>query len=67
MFLWLLAPKQDRKYLGDQSGVAHGRGQADSQPLQVAVDDVGLGDEAEGAQVAKAYSSQYNVAELTAG
>lgn len=67
LFLWLLATKQERKYLGDQSGIAHGRGQADSQPLEVAIDYVGLGDKAESTQVAETYSSQYDVAELTTG
>ncbi|KAF3840766.1 hypothetical protein F7725_006628 [Dissostichus mawsoni] len=47
--------------------VAHGGGQADAQPLEVAVDDVGLGDEAERAEVAQAYPSQDDVAELTTG
>ena len=67
LFLYLLITKQRRKYLGDQSRVAHGGGQADSQPLEVAVDYVGLGDKAEGAQIAQADSSQDDVAELTAG
>lgn len=58
--------KQKRKYLGDQRRVAHGRGQADSQPLEVAVDNVGLGDKAEGAKIAQTYSNQDDVAELTA-
>lgn len=56
-----------RKYLGDQSRVAHGRRQADPQPLEVAVDYVGLGDKAEGAQIAQTYSSQDDVAELATG
>lgn len=56
-----------RKYLCYQSGVAHGRRQADSQPLEVAVHNVGLGNEAEGAQVSKADSSQDDVAELPTG
>lgn len=61
------ATKQERKYLGDQRRVAHGGGQADSQPLEVAVDYVGLGDKAEGAHVAQTYSNQDDVAELTTG
>lgn len=60
---WLLS----RTHLSDQGGVAHGGRQADPQPLEVAVDDVRLGDEAEGAKVAQADSSQDDVAELAAG
>lgn len=54
-------------HLGDERRVAHGRGQADSQSLEVAVDDVGLGYEAEGAQVAQADSCQDDVAQLPTG
>lgn len=57
----------NRKYLSDQSRVAHDRREADSQPLEVAVDYVRLGNKAEGAQVAQTYSSQDDVAELTTG
>ena len=56
-----------RGYLGDQGRVAHGGGQADAQPLQVAVHDVGLGDEGEGAQIAQTDPSQDDVAKLPAG
>lgn len=56
-----------KKYLGYQSGVAHGWWQADSQPLEVAVYDVRLGDEAEGAQVSEADANQDDVAELATG
>lgn len=66
-FLYLLAKKQKRKYLGDQGRVAHGRREADSQSLEVAVDYMGLGNKAESAQVAQTYSSQDDVAELTTG
>lgn len=62
-----ISVSQWQKYLGDQSRVAHGRRQADAQPLKVAVDYVGLGDKAEGAQIAQTYSSQDDVAELAAG
>lgn len=58
---------QDVQYLSDQSWVAHGWRQTDSQPLQVAVDEMWFGDEAEGTQVAQTYSCQDDVAELTAG
>ena len=53
--------------LGDQGGVAHGGRQADARSLQVAVDHVRLGDEAEGAEVAQADARQDDVAELAAG
>ncbi len=60
LFLRLLVtkkPPKPKKYLGDQSRVAHGRRQANSQPLEVAVDYMGLGDKAESAQVAQTDSS----------
>lgn len=66
-FVPLGTKTKKEKYLSDKSGVAHGGRQSDSQPLEVAVDYVGLGDEAEGAQVAQTYSNQYDVAELTTG
>lgn len=65
--LFKVSQQVSTKYLGDQSGVAHGGRQTDSQPLQVAVDDVRLGDEGECAQVSQTYSSQNDVAELPAG
>lgn len=67
LFLYLLATKLKVLYLGDQSRVAHGRGQAYSQPLEVAVDNVWLGDKTEGAQISQTYSSQDDVAQLTTG
>lgn len=62
----LLRPVR-RAHLGDQGRVAHGWRQADSKPLKVAVDDVRLGDKAEGAKVSQADPGQDDVAELAAG
>lgn len=66
LFPYLLITKQ-KKYLGDESRVAHGRGQSDSQPLEVAIDNVRLCDKTESTQVAQTYSCQNNVAELPTG
>lgn len=54
-------------HLGDQGRVTHGRRQADSKPLKVTVDDVRLGDKAEGAKVSQADPGQDDVAELATG
>lgn len=54
-------------HLGDQGRVTHGGRQADSQPLEVAVDDVRLGDQAECAKVTQADPCQDDVAQLAAG
>lgn len=57
----------DARHLCDQGGVAHGGRQADAEPLQVAVDQVRLGDQAERARVAQTNARQDDVAQLPAG
>lgn len=52
---------------GDEGGVAHGSGESDEEPLEVAGDDGRPGDEGEGTQVAQEDPCQDDVAELPAG
>lgn len=56
-----------RPYLGDKCRVAHGRWQAYSQSLEVAMDDVGFGYEAKGTQVSQTDTCQYYVTQFPTG